>query len=67
LYKLVYSPRQRAGAAFFIENRADAEYETLSVAQLEARVGINLLPSLAEGQKETMLRLPKVKPRKSRS
>jgi endonuclease G len=24
LYKLVYSPRQRAGAAFFIENRGDA-------------------------------------------
>ena len=67
LYKLVYSPRQRAGAAFFIENRADAEYETLSVAQLEARVGINLLPSLSAEQKETMLRLPKVKPRKSRS
>lgn len=67
LYKLVYSPRQRAGAAFFIENRADAEYETLSVAQLEARVGINLLPSLPASQKETMLRLPKVKPRKSRS
>ena len=67
LYKLVYSPRQRAGAAFFIENRADAEYETLSVAQLEARVGINLLPSLSAGEKDTMLRLPKVKPRKSRS
>src|SRR5471032_1091005 len=67
LYKLVYSPRQRAGAAFFIENRADAEYETLSVSQLEARIGINLLPSLPATQKEAMLRLPKVKPRKSRS
>jgi endonuclease G len=67
LYKLVYSPRQRAGAAFFIENRADAEYETLSIAQLESRVGIDLLPSLSAAQKETMLRLPKVKTRKSRS
>jgi len=61
LYKLVYSPRQRAGAAFFIENRADAQYEVLSIAALEDRVGINLLPSLSAAQKQAMLRLPKVK------
>jgi endonuclease G len=67
LYKLVYSPRQRAGAAFFIENRAGVDYETLSIAELEQRVGINLLPSLSERQKQSMLRLPKVKPRKDRS
>ena len=67
LYKLVYSPRQRAGAAFFIENRADAQYEVLSIAALEDRVGINLLPSLSTAQKQTMLRLPKVKARKARS
>ena len=67
LYKLVYSPRQRAGAAFFIENRADAQYEVLSIAALEDRVGINLLPSLSTAQKQAMLRLPKVKARKARS
>ncbi|MBY0556555.1 MAG: DNA/RNA non-specific endonuclease, partial [Burkholderiaceae bacterium] len=66
LYKLVYSPRQRAGAAFFVENRATADYEVLSVAQLESRIGINLLPSLTAAQKDTVLRLPKVKLRKSR-
>lgn len=66
LYKLVYSPRQKAGAAFFVENRATADYEMLSIAQLEARIGINLLPSLNAAQKETVLRLPKVKMRKSR-
>jgi len=66
LYKLVYSPRQQAGAAFFIENRATADYETLSIAELESRVGINLLPSLSERQKQVMLRLPQVKPRQDR-
>ncbi len=66
LYKLVYSPRQRAGAAFFIENRPTADYEVLSIADLESRVGINLLPSLSDSQKQAMLRLPKVKPRKDR-
>lgn len=66
LYKLVYSPRQRAGAAFFIENRATDAYEVISIAELERRIGINLLPSLNESQKQVMLRLPKVKQRKSR-
>jgi len=67
LYKLVYSPRQRAGAAFFIENRADAEYAVLSIAELESKVGIDLLPSLSAAEKNAVLRLPKVKPRKDRS
>jgi endonuclease G len=67
LYKLVYSPRQRAGAAFFIENRADAQYEMLSIAQLEDKVGINLLPSLPTAQKQVLLRMPKVRQRKDGS
>ncbi|MYM67233.1 DNA/RNA non-specific endonuclease [Pseudoduganella sp. FT55W] len=67
LYKLVYSPRQRAGAAFFIENRADAQYEVLNIAQLEDKVGIDLLPSLSAAQKQVLLRLPKVKQRKDGS
>ncbi|TFW13435.1 DNA/RNA non-specific endonuclease [Duganella callida] len=67
LYKLVYSPRQHAGAAFFIENRADAQYEVLSIAALEDKVGINLLPSLSAAQKNAVLRLPKVRQRKDGS
>ncbi|MES2113956.1 MAG: DNA/RNA non-specific endonuclease [Pseudomonadota bacterium] len=66
LYKLVYSPRQRAGAAYFIANASTNEYETLTIAELEKRVGINLLPSLSASEKEAMLRLPKVKPRKDK-
>lgn len=67
LYKLVYSPRQHAGAAFFIANQPTGEYETLTIAELESRVGINLLPSLSAREKESLLRLPKVKPRKERA
>ena len=65
LYKVVYSPRQRAGAAYFVENKADVPYQILSVAQLEARIGIELLPSLSKRQKEKLLRLPAVKQRKT--
>ena len=67
LYKLVYSPRQRAGGAYFVENKAGATYETLTVAQLESRVGINLLPSLTPREKQVMLRLPNVRQRKERN
>jgi endonuclease G len=66
LYKLVYSPRQHAGAAYFIENRADAPYETLSIAQLEEKIGIDLLPSLTPAQKQVTLRLPNVRQRKDK-
>jgi endonuclease G len=66
LYKVVYSPRQRAGAAYFVENRSDVKYVTMSVAELEDKIGINLLPSLTPAQKQTMLRLPSAKPRKDK-
>jgi endonuclease G, mitochondrial len=64
IYKVVYSPKQRAGAAYFIENTATNQYQTLSIVQLENTIGINLLPSLSGAQKETMLRLPKIRSRK---
>ena len=66
LYKLVYSPRQRAGAAYFVENRGDAQYEVLSVAELESRIGIDLLPSLSAARKRELLRLPNVRQRKGK-
>ncbi|MDB5934991.1 MAG: endonuclease [Massilia sp.] len=65
VYKLVYSPRQRAGAAWIIENQPNAEYRAISIAELEATVGIDLLPSLSQRQKEAMLRLPDIKRKKS--
>jgi endonuclease G len=67
LYKLVYSPRQRAGAAWFVENRADAEPQVLAIPELERIVGIDLLPSLSPQQKERMLRLPKIRQKGRRS
>ncbi len=66
LYKVVYSPRQQAGAAWFVENAPTDTLQTMSVAQLESTIGINLLPSLSVAQKERVLRLPKIKQRKSR-
>jgi endonuclease G len=64
LYKVVYSPRQRAAAAWFVENHADAQPQVLPVAELERIIGIDLLPSLSEAQKERVLRLPKIRQKK---
>jgi endonuclease G len=61
LYKVVYSPRQKAGAAWFIENQADAKPNVIPITELERIIGINLLPALAERDKERMLRLPKIR------
>lgn len=66
LYKVVYSPRQKAAAAWFVENRADAPIHVIPVAELERIVGIELLPSLSQQEKERMLRLPKIKQPKRR-
>lgn len=66
LYKVVYSPRQHAGAAYFIENKATDDYELVSIATLESTIGINLLPSLTAREKDTMLRLPGVRGKASK-
>lgn len=67
LYKVVYSPRQRAAAAWFVENQADAAPQVVSIPELERKVGIDLLPSLTAAEKERMLRLPKVRQKRRRS
>ncbi|QGZ42874.1 endonuclease G [Pseudoduganella flava] len=66
LYKAVYSPRQRAGGAWFVANEADARPKTMTIAELERTIGINLIPSLSARQKEVMLKLPKTNTKRSR-
>lgn len=66
LYKVVWSPRQKAGGAWFIENAPTNDFQTMTIAQLEKIIGINLMPSLSSGEKEAMLRLPHVRQRKQR-
>jgi endonuclease G len=64
LYKAVWSPRQKAGGAWFIENAPTTKYQTMTIAQLEKTIGIDLMPSLSTREKEAMLRLPNVRQRK---
>jgi endonuclease G len=66
LYKLVYSPRQRAGAAWFVENTAGARANVIPIPELERIVGINLLPALTDAEKERVLALPDIRVKPSR-
>jgi endonuclease G len=66
LYKVVYSPRQKAAAAWFVENRSEAPIHVIPVAELERIVGIEFLPTLSNREKERMLHLPKIRQRKTR-
>ena len=65
LYKVVYSPRQGRAAAWFTENKANADIQVIPVAELERIVGIEFLPSLTQQQKERMLALPKIRARQT--
>jgi endonuclease G len=66
LYKLVYSPRQRAGAAWFVENTPDAKANVIPIPELERIIGINLLPALSDAEKERVLELPEIRDKPSR-
>lgn len=61
LYKLVYSPRQKAGAAWFVENTPDAKANVIPIPELERIIGIDLLPALSQEEKERMLQLPNIR------
>ena len=61
LYKLVWSPRRKAGAAWFVENTADARPNVIPIPELERIIGIDLLPALSEQDKERILDLPTVR------
>ncbi|THC46816.1 DNA/RNA non-specific endonuclease [Massilia sp. Mn16-1_5] len=61
LYKVVYSPRQGRAAAWFTENKANADIQVIPVAELERILGIEFLPSLTQQQKERMLALPRIR------
>ena len=66
LYKAVWNPHRKAGGAWFIENAATTHYQTMTIAQLEKTIGIDLMPSLSAREKEAMLHMPHVRQRKQK-
>ncbi len=46
IYKAIYVPSRNAAAAYFAPNDDSQNWDTLSIAELEARVGIDVFPQL---------------------
>ena len=58
VFKAVYDPQQKAGAAWIAPNIAGNAYQVISIAELEKRININLFPSLTNEIKERTTILP---------
>ncbi len=56
IYKAIYIPAKNAAAAYFAPNDPSQAWETLSIAELEARVGVDAFPQLdGETRKHAMM------------
>lgn len=58
LYKVVYDPERRAGAAYFVENSATNHYEVISISDLEQKAGIDFFPGMHTSDKKEKMGLP---------
>lgn len=58
VFKAVYDPQQKTGAAWIAPNIAGNDYQVISIAELEKRININLFPSLTNEIKERKAILP---------
>lgn len=61
VFKLVYFPDSHRGAAYVATNAKDAttvSYDVVSIAELERRAGINLMPGLTAAEKQARAELP---------
>ena len=58
VWKAVLDPERRRAAAYVAENRDDAEWRVVSMAQLRTITGLDVFPSLPRWSKMARLRLP---------
>ncbi|HEX7650633.1 MAG TPA: DNA/RNA non-specific endonuclease [Noviherbaspirillum sp.] len=62
IYKAVYDPNRQEAAAYITRNAPGMDYEVVSIAELESRVGINLFPAIPAHVKSTKMTLPEPTP-----
>ena len=65
VFKAIYDPANGAAGAYVATNAKEARgmtYETISIADLEKRIGIVLFPRMPRSVKETAMKLPRPKP-----
>jgi endonuclease G len=67
VYKAIYDPVRNQAAAYVTPNAPGMEYQTLSIAELEQRIKINVFPNLPAEIKAAKMVLPPPTSRGSRS
>jgi endonuclease G len=67
VFKAVYDPKRRQGGAYIAPNEPGKDYQTVSIAELEKRVNINLFPDVPADIKHSKMDLPSPASRKSGS
>ena len=67
VFKAIYDPALGKGAAYVAPNAPGMLYQTMSIADLEKRSGINLFPALTPKIKSVKMRLPVPMPHGGRS
>jgi endonuclease G len=58
VYKAIYDPTRKQAGAYVTPNAAGMEYQTLSIADLEQRIHINVFPNLAPEIKTSKMAMP---------
>jgi endonuclease G len=58
MYKIVYDPDLKRGAAYYVKNEQGDEWQVLSISQVEKLAGINFFPNLSRSAKQSKLSLP---------
>ena len=58
VFKAVYDPSKRVAGAYIANNAPGMEYQAVTIAELEKRIGINLFPSMNQWTKDGGMKLP---------
>jgi endonuclease G len=58
LYKAIYDPSSKEGAAYLVTNAGSNDYEVISISQLEKISGLAIFPAMTQSAKENTMELP---------
>lgn len=58
VFKAVYDPAAKKAAAYLVQNRDGMEYQTVSIAELEKLIGMNVFPKMPAAIKLSKMDLP---------
>jgi endonuclease G len=58
VFKAVLDPSKQEAAAWLAPNDDSGDYQAISIAALERRIGLNLFPKLPDAAKQHVMELP---------